>query len=187
MKTNLLLLFGLLLIIFSSCSNRNDTVQIGENTFVYKNRVYRIIDNEVREIGNLKSDSIKLFQIIKPVKRNFGQDNLDYVKQGAYANLDALYRGSILYFNLHINGFNDLKEAYNPGSFIIHFEDEFGFIIHTTEISTVELTALVNQDKTIIEYSYNGKTEMSTDIYRAIRNYSISSTVKVKSSRFSYW
>jgi hypothetical protein len=186
MKKSYVLFIFPCLVFLSACSSHNDTVQVGENTFVSKNRVYKIIDNEIRIIGDLKSDSIKLFQIIKPVKRNFGNKNLNYIKEGAYANLNALYRGSILYYHLEIEGFNDLKEAYLPGTFTIEFEDEFGFILHSTAVSTAELIGLVNNSGAVEQYSYNGKTEMSTEIYRAIQRYSITSTIKPK-SKFSYW
>jgi len=185
MKNTTFYLLISLTILFYSCSN-SDTTQVAENTFVYKTKVYKIVDNEITVIGDLKSDSIRKYQIQKPVKKDFGKDALDYIKPGAYATLDALYRGTNLYFNLHILGFNDLKEKYSTGHFIIRFEDEFGFVIHSTEVPTNELTGMLDENNEIVAYRYNGKTEMSIDIYKAIKNYNVSSTVKEK-SKSSYW
>lgn len=40
---------------------------------------------------------------------------------------------------------------------------------------------IVGEDnKTIQVFSYNGKTELSSDIYKAIKSYTVSSTVKLK-------
>ena len=178
---------GIALLIIFFCFDSNRTTQIGDNTFVYKTKVYKIVDNEITVIGDLKSDSIRKFQVQQPIKKEFGKGDLTYVKQGAYATLDALYRGNTLYFNLHIFGINDLKDNYAPGQFTIRFIDEFDFIIHSTEVPTNELTGLIGDDnKTIEAFRYNGKTEMSSDIYKAIKSYSVSSTVKVK-SRYSLW
>lgn len=186
MNNTIIYLLSSLIIFFYSCSN-SDTTQVAENTFVYKSKIYKIVDNELTIIGDLKSDSIRKFQVHQPVKREFGKSDLTFVKEGAFARLDALYRGNSLYFNLYIIGMNDLKENYATGHFIIQFADEFDFIIHSTEVSTNELTAMVgNDNRTVEAYTYNGKTEMSSDIYKAIKKYSVSSTVKIK-SKSSYW
>lgn len=191
-KENKLLIWGCLIIIgivilLSFCINFKKTTQIGDNTFIYGHKVYKIVDNELNEIANLNSDSIRKFQVYQPVKREFGKSDLSFVKKGAYGKLEALYRGNILYFNLYILELNDLKDNYTNGNFVIHFEDEYGFIIHSKEISTSELTGNLDGDNnTIIAFSYNGKTEMSSDIYKAIKRYSISSSVKTKSNN-SIW
>lgn len=172
---------SILTILFSSCSN-SETTQVAENTFVYKKKIYKIVDNELTIIGDLRSDSIRKFQVHQPVIRDFGKSDLSFVKEDAYTKMDALYRGNSLYFNLYILGLNDLRENYGTGHFIIHFEDEFGFTIHSTEIATNELTRNLGEDnKKILSFSYNGKTEMSNDIYKAIKSYNVSSTVKEKS------
>ncbi len=185
MKNTTFYLLSSLIILLYSCSN-SGTTQVAENTFVYKTKVYKIVDNEVTIIGDLKSDSIRKFQVQKPIKKDYGKYELDYIKPGSYAKLDALYRGTNLYFNLYILGFNDLKENYASGLFIIRFADEFGFFIHSTEVPTNELTGMVDENNKIIAFRYNGKTEMSNDIYKAIKDYNVSSTVKEK-SKSSYW
>ena len=172
------------IILFCSCGKNSDTTQVAEDTFVHKNIVYRIIDNEVTVIGDLKSDSIREFQVIKPVKRDFGQSDLSFVKQGAFATLDASYRGNFLYFNLNIFGLND---NYLTGSVTVRFLDEFGYVIHSTKVATEELTGLIGaNNSTITQYFYNGKTEMSNDIYSAIKTYSVSAALKRTSSYYDY-
>ena len=175
------------IMLLCSCSN-SETTQVAENTFVYKTKIYKIVDNELTIIGDLKSDSIRKFQVLKPAKREFGEYTLSYIKEGANCKLNALYRGNILYFNLYMVGIADLKENYNSGVFTISFEDEFDFKIHSTEIPTNELTAQIGADnKTVEAYSYSGKTEMSNDIYKAIKNFSVSSSVKLKSTSALGW
>jgi hypothetical protein len=186
MKKITIYLLSSLIFLLCSCSS-SDTTQVAENTFVYKTKVYKIVDNELTIVGDLKSDSIRKFQVRKPIKREFGEYPITYIKAGASCKLNALYRGNILYFNLYIVGLNDLKDDYNPGVFTITFEDEFDFIIHSTEIPTNELTGQVGDDnQTVLAYRYSGKTEMSNDIYKAIKKYSVSSSVKLK-SRNSYY
>ena len=46
-----------------SCSNNN--TQIAENTFIHNDKVYKIIDNELREIGDLSASNIKKFEVLK--------------------------------------------------------------------------------------------------------------------------
>ena len=187
MRILLSCLTGFLAAMFTSCSNL-ETTQVGENTFVYKTKVYKIVDNEVTIIGDLKSDSIRKFQVHQPVKREFGESSLSFVKEGATATLDALYRGNFLYFNLFILDFNDLRTNYTSGEFTIQFADEYGFIIHTTEIPTNQLTGMIgNDNETIVAFTYNGKTEMSSDIYKAIKRYSVSSSVKEMAKTNSVW
>lgn len=185
MKNLTLSLCGCLTILFCSCSNSN-TTQIAENTFVYKSKVFKLVDNELTEVANLDAKEIRKFEVLKPTKKDFGNCDLSFVKAGVTAKLNGLYRGNTLYFKLSLFGINDLKETYAPGTFIIHFADEFGFILHTTEIPTNELTALVDDNHTISYFEYNGKTEMSTDINNAIKDFSVSSTVKVKSNNYGF-
>ena len=126
MKNTLTIL--ILFLFLSSCTEKQ-TTQVAENTFVYNSKIYKIVDNELTLIGDLNSDSIRKFQVHQPVKREFGECALDFVKPNAHAELNALYRGNSLYFNFYILGLNDLKEEYYPGGFSIYFQDEFGFII----------------------------------------------------------
>ncbi len=174
------------ILFLTSCSSK-ETTQVAEGTFVHGSKVYKIVDNELSEIGDLNSDSIRKFQVTEPVKREFGDDDIYFVKDGASVSLDALYRGNTLYYNFYLSGLNDLKDSYESGHFIVQFLDEHGFILHSTTIPTNELTATVQgAEKTVVGYSTNGKTEMSSDIYKAIQNYTVSSTVKPKSTS-SFW
>jgi len=170
--------------LFESCGN-DKASQIGENTFVYKSKVYKLIDNELTQIADLDEKGIRKFEILKPQRKTLGVTSLSYVKIGATGRVDALYRGNYLYFKLYLEGINDLKENYLPGRFTIEFADEYGFIIHSTEILTSDLIGYVGDEKKIDHYEYNGKTEMSTDINAAIKTYSISSTVKAKNSLYN--
>lgn len=169
----LTLLTGLI----SGCGVK-ETTQIAENTFVYKEKVYKIVDNELAMIGDLKSDSIRKFEILKPTQKDLGSADISFVKAGASTKLDALYRGNILYFKLFIIGINDLRDNYSTGMFTINFKDEFDFILHKTEISTNELTRVLDENNNINYFEYNGKTEMSTEINKSIKSYSVSSSVK---------
>lgn len=93
--------------------------------------------------------------------REFGDYDLDFVKQGAYVSLDALYRGSTLHYNFHLSGLNDLKQDYGAGHFIVQFQDIHGFILHSTTIATGDLTGLVGSDtKTVQGYSTNGEAPL---------------------------
>ena len=176
-------LVALLLVASLASCTSNQTTQIAEGVFVHNSKVYKIIDNELSLVGDLKNDSIRKFQVTEPVKREFGDDEINFVKHGASVSLDALYRGSTLYYNFYLTGLNDLKENYESGHFIVKFLDEHNFILHSTIIETGELTGMVGSDmETVMGYSTNGKTEMSTDIYNAIDSYTVSSTVKPKSS-----
>ena len=69
----------------TSCSNL-ETTQVGEKYICLQTKVYKIVDNEVTIIGDLKSDSIRKFQVHQPVKREFGESSLSFVKEGATAH-----------------------------------------------------------------------------------------------------
>jgi hypothetical protein len=183
MKKIKIYLFSILsvIILLCSCSHSAPTV-IEKDTFVYKLKVYKIINNEINLIGDLNSNSIKQFKVNKesPKKRDLGESSLAYLKPGAHAQLDCIFRSNKFYFNLSILKFNDLMKFYPNGSFQILFKDEYGFILYSTDIPTSELTKishLVN-NQTILEFTYSGKTEMSNNLYRAIASYSLSSPVK---------
>jgi hypothetical protein len=170
-----LLIFSFISI--TACSS-NKTTQVAENTFVYNNKVYKIIDNEIREIGNLNADTIKKFEVFRAKKLDLGSYDLSYVKAGATVSVKTLYRGNYLYYSVDILGFNNMKDGYSTGQFTLNFKDEFGFDLHSVEIPLGELVGSVDGNGKILFYHYNGKTEMSTDINSAIKTYSVSSSVK---------
>jgi len=58
---------------------------------------------------------------------------------------------------LYLERINDLKENYLPGRFTIEFADEFGFIIHSTEILTSDLIGYIGDEKKLIIMSIMGK------------------------------
>lgn len=184
MKLRPIYLSAMSMLLLVSCSNQN--TQIAENTFIHGDKIYKIIDNELREIGDLNAKEIKKFEVSKPKQRNMGTSSLSFVKPGARTSLKALYRGNFLYYSLRIDGLNDLKENYQPGNITIEFMDEFGFILHSTEISTSDLVGMVGEDGKPEAYVYNGKTEMSTEINSAIKNYDVNAGLKAK-SRYSYY
>lgn len=175
--------FALTILFLSSCTNNN--TQIAENTFIHGNKIYKIIDNELREIGDLNAVDIKKFEVSKPNQRDLGTASLSFVKSGASTTLKALYRGNFLYYSLQINGLNDLKEKYEAGNLTIEFIDEFGFILHSTEISIHDLVGMVGADGKPTAFVFNGKTEMSTEINSAIKSYDVNSSIKAK-SRYTY-
>jgi len=161
-----------------SCANNN--TQIAENTFIHNDKVYKIIDNELREIGDLSARDIKKFEVLKPKQRDLGEYSLAFVKQGASANLKTLYRGNYLYFSLKLYGLNDLQENFRVGALSIQFRDEYGFILHSAGISANDLVKVVNDQGAVEYYVYNGKTEMSTDINSAINSYDVSSSIVLR-------
>lgn len=174
LKTTLFLLSCTLI----SCANNN--TQIAENTFVHNDKVYKIIDNELREIGDLSAKDIKKLEVLKPKQRDMGEFSLAFVRQGASANLKTLYRGNYLYFSLKIYGLNDLQESFRGGALSIQFRDEYGFILHSTGISLNDLIKVVNDQGNAEYFVYNGKTEMSTDINSAINSFDVSSSIVLR-------
>lgn len=179
MNIKLTHIFAPLMVVLSSCANNN--TQIAENTFIHGDKIYKLIDNELREIGDLNAKEIKKFEISKPKQRDLGLASLNFVKKGAYTTLKALYRGNFLYYALKVQGLNDLRDNYQPGRITIEFIDEFGFILHSTEIPVSDLTAIVGDDGKPAEFVYNGKTEMSTEINAAIKSYDVTAGIRRKS------
>ena len=175
-----LLVMSVLTLLAASCSDQKNT-QIAENTFIHGDKIYKLIDNELREIGDLNAREIRKFEVSKPNQRDLGQATLSFVKKGAYTTLKALYRGNYLYYSLKVEGLNDLRDNYQPGRFTVEFVDEFGFILHSTEIPVSDLTAMVGEDGKPTAFVYNGKTEMSTEINRAIKSYDVTAGIRPKS------
>lgn len=166
-----------------SCSNESSrTVQIGENTFIYKSKVYRIIDSEITELGSLKSDSISKSIVTNPPLKNYGNYSMDYVRRDANSRLEAVYRGDVLYFKVGIYGLNDLRERYSRGALTLNFLDSYGFQIHSIEIPISSLIGIVDANNEIVNFEFNGKAQMSSEIYRAIDSYSFSSSLQKKNN-----
>ncbi len=167
------------MILLCSCGQKSST-QIADKTFVYDSKVYKIVDNELTELADLNSKNIRKLEFLKPKQKSLGKISLSYIKEDATAQIDALYRGNILYFKLNINDLKDLKEKYNAGKFTIEFLDEFNFILNSVDVVTSDLIGLVDEEGKVTQYVYNGKVEMSTDINSEIKSFSVSSTVKAK-------
>ena len=163
---------------FSSCMN--EPVHIADNTFLYKSKVYAMIDNELVELADVNADKVRKFQVTKPQRRSLGESSIDFVKENATVQVEALYRGNILYFKAEWKGIDDMRDNYYPGSYTIDFVDEYGFILHSVNIPTSELVARVNSDREVTGFEFNGKTEMSTDINAAIKGFDVNSSVKRK-------
>ena len=160
--------------LISACGSK-ETTKIAENTFVHKDKVYKIVGNELSEIADLTTE----FEISKPTKKDLGNADISYIKAGATTQINALSRGNFLYFKFKINGINDLRDNYTTGEFTVNFKDEFDFILHQAVIPTNELTGVVDQNNQISYFIYNGKTEMSTEINKAIKSYDVSSGVRI--------
>jgi hypothetical protein len=169
-------MLGAMLALTASCSS-NDT-QIAENTFIHGHKIYKMIDNELREVGDLNASEIKKFEVSQPKQRDLGTSDLSFVKPGASTSLKALYRGNYLYYSLQINGINELRDNYLPGRLTLEFADEFGFILHAIEIPTSDLVGMVGESGKPESFTYNGKTEMSTEINTAIKKYSVTASIK---------
>lgn len=163
----------LLIGLITSCGNK-ETTQIAENTFVHNEKVYKIVGNELSQIGDLSSE----FEISKPTKKDLGVADISYIQKGATTKLSTLSRGNFLYFKLYIIGINDLTENYSNGVITINFKDEFDFILHQAEIPANELTRVMDGNSKVSYFEYNGKTEMSTEINKSIKSYDISSSVR---------
>jgi hypothetical protein len=172
-KTSLAVLF---ITTMASCSG-SDT-QIAENTFIHGKKIYKMIDNELREVGDLNASEIKKFEVSKPKQRDLGTSDLSFVKPGAFTRLKALYRGNFLYFSLEVDGINDLRENYQAGQLTLNFVDEFGFTLHSTEIPVGELVGMIGASGKPEAFSYSGKTEMSTEINAAIKKYEVTASIK---------
>ncbi len=166
-----IILITLIAGLLSACGGK-ETTQIGENTFVHNEKVFKIVGNEVSQIGDLSTE----IELTKPIKQNLGTASLSYIKADATTKLESLYRGNILYFKLNIFGLNDLRN-YNSGVFTVDFKDEFDFILHQTVIPANELTSVLDDNNQISYFEYNGKTEMSSEINKAIKSYSVGSNV----------
>ena len=184
MKLNFLIIF-LVLLSITSCGNEEQSqkdgpvdkpVPICENSFVYNDKVYKVINNELLQIGDLNDTSIRILKTSKSQVQYLGNVSLEFVKSGAEANISCIYRGNDLYFRLELTGINDLKRNFNSGKFIIEFKDALGFVINSFEISTSQLVGdMLNGE--IVSYSYDGKIELNKDAEEAISKYDISSTV----------
>jgi hypothetical protein len=92
----------------------------------------------------------------------------------------AVYRGDVLYFKMDLNGMNDLREKYSGGGLTINFLDEYGFQLHSTTVEMSELIRIVGYNNETMNFEYNGKTQMSSEVYRAISSYSVSSFLRKK-------
>lgn len=165
----------LVVIIFFTGCDDDKAVQVGENTFVYNGNVYKLIDNELTRLSEIESSDS-----IKPKLREFGNASISFVKEGASAQINGLYRGNYFYFKLRILGLNDLREKYAMGQFIIEFTDEYGYVLHSTPILVSDLIGIIGDNSKIQYYEYNGKTEMNPNIFNVIKTFSVSSTVKAK-------
>lgn len=175
-KTYIVIVF----LVFAICGCRHDTIHIGDNTFVHNEKVYRVIDNQITDLGTLDVDSIVKSRVVNSVLRDFGRYEMDHVRKAAYSELRAVYRGDVLYFKIGIYGLNDLRERYAGGALILNLQDQYGFQIHTFVVQTTELTRIVGDNNKTLYYEYNGKTQMSSEVNQAISRYSVASSLREK-------
>ena len=161
-------------------TSRPQPTAVGENTFVYKGKLYKLLNNELLQISNLDSSPIRKLEISKPTLKDLGDASIDYIKKGASARVKSVYRGNFLYFRLRLDGINDLKENYYPGKFTVEFLDEYGFEINAMDVLTSDLVGEMDDYGKIETYTFNGKMEISIEAEAAISKVSIASTVKLK-------
>ena len=175
---NYILVFAGLFVISSACqSNKNKAVQVGDNAFIHDNKVYKIIDNQVTLLQDMENDTIAKSSILEPKMKMFQPDTLDFIKEGARAFLTGVYRGDQFYFTLRIGGFNNLREDYHSGGLTINLKDQYGFNLHSIEAGVDDFVRVVNENDETRFFSYDGKTQMNSHIFRAIDDYSISSSL----------
>jgi hypothetical protein len=155
-------------------------IPIGEGIFIYKEKVYKLLNNELLQIGDLKSNSIRKFEISTPKLKYLGVAAIDFVKKGVSVDVSSVYRGNSLYFRLQFVGINDLRENYLPGSFTLEFLDEYGFMIFSANILTSEPIKIIGMGGLTANYEYNGKIELSIEAETAIQKCSMESTVRPK-------
>jgi hypothetical protein len=160
--------------------NVRKAVAIGENTFVYNGKLYKLSNNELLQISNLDSSHIRKLEISKPSLKDLGEASLNYIKKDASVKIASVYRGNYLYFRLLLHGINDLMEDYYPGKFTVEFLDEYGFVINSVDFLTSELVGNMGEDGAIHAFEYNGKMEINIEAEAAISKCSVSSTVKLK-------
>ena len=158
----------------SSCNN--ETKPLNENTFVYGHKVYKVVDNEVREIADLSGD-IKKINVSKTTLKDLGKCSLGFVKPGAFSQLQTLYRGNNLYYKFQVDSLNDLKENYYGYGFTIELRDKYGFILNTIPVSLTDLSGFIDHDGKVHEYECKGKLEMSSEIAEGISQFNINATL----------
>jgi hypothetical protein len=174
-----------MLALFMGCKNDlepsiDKAIPIGEDAFVYKEKVYKLLNNELLQIGDLKSANIRKFEISKPKLKYLGVTSIGFVKKGASVDVNSVYRGNYLYFSLRFDGINDLRENFMPGSFTADFLDEFGFMIYSVNIPTNEIIQTIGSDGLTAHYDYNGKIELSIEAEMAIEKCQMESTVRAR-------
>jgi hypothetical protein len=162
------------------CKEQGDITNLGEKTFIYKTKIYQLIDNELIQIADLSKDDIRVHNLNDPEIKNLDSSSLSFVKKGAYARLNVLYRGNFLYYKLLVEGINDLRENYYPGELTISLRDEYGFILHSTEIQSKDMVAVLDDSNSIDHFEFNGKTEINAIINSAISSFGASTTITRK-------
>lgn len=167
------------------CKNDPDfsvdkAIPIAEGTFIYKAKIYKLFNNELLQIGDLKNANIRKFEISAPKLKYLGVTSIAFIKKGASVTVSSVYRGNTLYFKLEFDDINDLTENYLPGSFTLEFEDEYGFMIYSVNILTSELIRSIGLGGLTENYQYNGKIELSIEAETAIQKCSMESTVRPK-------
>ncbi|GGG23168.1 hypothetical protein [Christiangramia forsetii] len=169
---------GLAFCLFTVSCNNSNAIPIADNTFVLNEKVYKVIDNEITELANLNNDSISKSEVLNPNLKSYGETSLGYVKYGASAELKAVYRGDQLFFKLRLDGINDLRSSYSGGGFSINLTDEYDFQLHTIPVDKNEMIAVVDENGDPTYFEYNGKAQMSSEVYKAIKDFSVSSYLR---------
>lgn len=166
-----IILFGSSIV---SCK-KSETIPIADNTFVFDNRVYKVIDNEITELANLDEDTIS--KSLKPDHKIFDMVSIGFVKKGATTDLSGVYRGDMLFLKMKLEGINDLRENYSGSGISINLKDEYGFNLKTLDIQKEEIIRIVDNDNQTSHFEYHGNVPLSAEVYKAIKNYDISSSL----------
>lgn len=75
---------------------------------------------------------------------------------------------------------NNLRDKYRSGNLTVNFVDEFGFEIGSTEIGVGDLIRILGSSKETLRFEYNRRSQMSSEMYKSIYTYSVSSSLTEK-------
>jgi hypothetical protein len=172
------IIFVLLVAISIYSCNNSEAIPIADNTFVLNNRVYTVINNEITELADLEEDTIP--KTLKPDLKTFGETSIAFVKTGASTELSGVYRGNVLFVKMELYGMNDLREKYSGNGLSVNLKDEYGFNLKTINIDKGEMIRVIGVDNKTSHFVYNGGIPLNAEVYKAIEDYDISSSLNRK-------
>jgi len=177
---HLLLLLPLFAISCKEPLQRNEITPVGEH-FIIKNKVYKIIGNEVKIIADIANDSIKRFSMSKPEALSLGNQAFKIGNETAYSDLKLAFRNNYLYYKITLSAKTDIRNKISSGTFTLRIYDAFGFPIFSNNIPTGDFSDL----------EYMGKTVITYEDFNSIDKYTFSSNVLTKpnknNSKDNFW